>query len=94
MQVGLERTGAQGELRLTLVPAVRQVTIMDLLRHTSEISYEYIGGKWVLKVYSQAHLFNGKFNNNEFAERIAKLPLARQHGTLWRYAISPTCSAA
>ena len=36
MQVGLERTGAQGEPRLKLVPAVRQVTIMDLLRHTSE----------------------------------------------------------
>jgi CubicO group peptidase (beta-lactamase class C family) len=84
MQVGLERTGAHGEPRLKLVPAVRPVTIMDLLRHTSEISYEYIGGKWVLKVYSQAHLFDGKFDNNEFAERIAKLPLARQPGTLWR----------
>src|SRR6516165_5009550 len=85
MQVGLEVTDAQGEPALKLVPAARQVTIMDLLRHTSEISYEYIGGKWVLKVYSQAHLFDGKFDNNEFAERIAKLPLARQPGTLWRY---------
>ena len=85
MQVGLEMTDAQGQPVLKLVPAVRQVTIMDLLRHTSEISYEYIGGKWVLTVYSQAHLFEGKFDNKEFAERIAKLPLARQPGTLWRY---------
>ena len=85
MQVGLERTDVHGEPTLELVPAVRQVTIMDLLRHTSEISYEYIGGPWVLKVYSQAHLFDGKFDNKEFAERIAKLPLARQPGTLWRY---------
>ena len=82
MQVGLERTGAQGEPKLELVPAVRQVTIMDLLRHTSGISYEYIGGKWVQEVYSQANLFDGKFDNNEFAERIAQLPLARQPGTL------------
>src|SRR6266481_4659992 len=57
MQVGLEMTDVRGEPTLQLVPAVRQVTIMDLLRHTSGISYEYIGGKWVLKVYSQAHLF-------------------------------------
>jgi CubicO group peptidase (beta-lactamase class C family) len=85
MQVGLEMTDAQGEATLKLVPATRQVTIMDLLRHTSGISYEYIGGEWVLKAYSQAHLFDGKFDNKEFAGRIAKLPLARQPGTLWRY---------
>src|SRR5689334_14658200 len=85
LQVGQETTDAQGEPTLKLVPAVRQVTIMDLLRHTSEISYRYIGGKWVLKAYSEANLFDGKFDNKEFAERIAKLPLARQPGTLWRY---------
>jgi len=88
MQVGLEMTDAQGEATLKLVPAARQVTIMDLLRHTSGISYEYIGGEWVLKAYSQAHLFDGKFDNKEFAGRIAKLPLARQPGTLWRYGYS------
>jgi CubicO group peptidase (beta-lactamase class C family) len=52
---------------------------------TSEISYGYIGGKWVMKVHSQANLFSGHFDNKEFAERIATVPLARQPGTLWRY---------
>src|SRR3954454_14539294 len=85
MKVGLERTGARGEPVLQLVPANRQLTIRDLLRHTSEISYEYIGGDWVRKVYSNARLFDGRFDNKLFAERIAKLPLARQPGTLWRY---------
>src|SRR6516165_12574293 len=37
MQVGLEMTDGPGEPTLKLVPAVRQITIMDLLRHTSEI---------------------------------------------------------
>ena len=30
-------------------------------------------------------LFDGKYDNKVFAERIARLPLARQPGTLWRY---------
>ena len=88
MMVGLERMDAQGEPILELVPAERQLTIRDLLRHTSEISYEYLGGKWVRAVYSEAHLFEGQFDNKEFAERIAKLPLARQPGTLWWYGYS------
>jgi CubicO group peptidase (beta-lactamase class C family) len=85
MKVGLERTDAQGKPELEFVPAARQLTIKDLLRQTAEISYEYIGGPWVMKAYSEAHIFDGHFDNKEFAERIAKLPLARQPGTLWRY---------
>ena len=61
------------------------MTIMDLLRHTSGISYEYIGATMIEEAYMAAHMFDGKFDNKEFAERIARLPLARQPGTLWRY---------
>ena len=85
MKVGIERTQAGGEPTLDLVPAHRQLTIKDLLLHTSGISYSYIGAEWVMRAYSDARLFDGKFDNREFAERIAKLPLARQPGTLWRY---------
>ena len=61
------------------------ITILDLLRHTSGITYDYIGGRLVKKAYQDAHIFDGHFDNKEFAERIARLPLARQPGTLWRY---------
>lgn len=88
MKVGHERTDAQGETTLELVPAKRQVTIMDLLRQTSGLSYEYIGAEWVMRVYLRAHLFDGHFDNAQFAERIAKLPLVAQPGTLWRYSHS------
>jgi CubicO group peptidase (beta-lactamase class C family) len=70
---------------LKLVPADRPVTIMDLLRHTSGITYDYIGGKLIMKAYSESGLFDGSYNNKVFADRIARLPLARQPGTLWRY---------
>lgn len=88
MKVALERVDAQGKTRLELVPARRQVTIMDLLRHTSGLSYDYIGADWVMRIYSDAHLFEERLDNARFAERIAKLPLVEQPGALWRYSHS------
>ena len=84
-EVGQEAKMANGISELELVPPMLPVTILDLMRHTSGISYSYIGANWVEKIYTDANLFAGKFNNQEFAERIAKLPLSRQPGTLWRY---------
>ncbi|MGY8663085.1 serine hydrolase domain-containing protein [Bradyrhizobium sp. UFLA05-109] len=84
-KVGLEVTNRDGTLALDLVPPIHPVTIQDLMRHTSGISYDYIGGKWVEQAYNDAMIFAGQFDNREFAERIARLPLARQPGTLWRY---------
>ena len=85
VKVGIARPGADGISTLMLVPPVRPVTIMDLMRHTSGITYGYIGGELIEEAYMAAHIFDGHFNNAAFAERIAKLPLARQPGTLWRY---------
>jgi CubicO group peptidase (beta-lactamase class C family) len=84
-KVGVSSLAADGTPFLKLVPLDRPVTIMDLLRHTSGITYDYIGGKLIDKAYSDSGLFDGAYDNKIFAERIAKLPLARQPGTLWRY---------
>jgi CubicO group peptidase (beta-lactamase class C family) len=85
VKVGVESVAADGTPFLQLVPPDRPVTIMDLLRHTSGITYEYIGGKLIMKTYWESGLFDGRYNNKAFADRIARLPLARQPGTLWRY---------
>ncbi|WP_083519278.1 serine hydrolase domain-containing protein [Bradyrhizobium jicamae] len=86
VKVGVASVAADGMTPfLKLVPPDRPVTIEDLLRHTSGITYDYIGGKLIDKAYKDSGLFDGKFDNKRFAERIARLPLARQPGTLWRY---------
>ncbi|TMJ22008.1 MAG: beta-lactamase family protein [Alphaproteobacteria bacterium] len=59
------------------------VTIEDLLLHTSGITYGFYGEGLVKAAYAGIYL--GDFDNAEFAERIAKLPLAEQPRTLWDY---------
>ena len=85
VKVGMDVRNADGTETVKLMPPTHPVTILDLMRHTSGITYDYIGGRWVEKAYQDAHIFAGHFDNKEFAERIARLPLARQPGTLWRY---------
>jgi CubicO group peptidase (beta-lactamase class C family) len=84
IKVVLGKTNAQGKPSLELVLAHRQPTIRDLLLQTSGIAADYVGG-WVTEIYSEAHLFEGNFDNARFAERVSKLPLTRQPGTFWRY---------
>jgi CubicO group peptidase (beta-lactamase class C family) len=85
VKVGVDSKTASGDPVLKLVPPNRPVTVEDLLRQTSGITYDYIGGDLIKKAYSDAHIFEGHFDNKEFAQRVARLPLARQPGTLWRY---------
>src|SRR5262245_32523741 len=85
MKVGVEKRGEDGKVTLSLVPLDRPITIEDLLRHTSGLTYGFYGDSPVPKLYAEADLFNGDLTNAEFAERIARLPLAEQPGTVWDY---------
>ena len=85
VKVGVEKLDPTGELALRLEPVDRPITIEDLLRHTSGLTYGFYGDSPVRKRYASVGLFNGDFDNAEFVGRIAKLPLAEQPGTLWDY---------
>jgi CubicO group peptidase (beta-lactamase class C family) len=84
-KVGVEKKADNGEKVLDLVPLKRPLTIKDLMTQTSGITYGFYGDSMVRKAYANARIYDGDFTNAEFAERIARLPLAEQPGTLWDY---------
>jgi CubicO group peptidase (beta-lactamase class C family) len=83
MKVGIERKDDTGRPVLDLVPLRRPITLEDLLLHTSGITYGFYGEGLVKSAYQGIYL--GDFDNAEFVERLAKLPLAEQPRTLWDY---------
>jgi CubicO group peptidase (beta-lactamase class C family) len=85
VKVGVEKTDDDGKPALALEPLNRAITIEDLLRHTSGLTYGFYGVGTVRKIYANSDMFDGDFDNAEFAERLARLPLAEQPGTRWDY---------
>jgi CubicO group peptidase (beta-lactamase class C family) len=85
VKVGVEKTNEDGSKALELVAPRRPPTVLDLMRHTSGITYGFYGDSLVRKAYAAANIYAGDFDLAEFAERIAKLPLENQPGTLWDY---------
>jgi CubicO group peptidase (beta-lactamase class C family) len=82
-QVGIEKHG-----KLELAPLARPMTIQDLLRHTSGITYEHTGNSMVQQLYTEARLRSRKITNAEHAAMVASLPLICQPGAEWNYSRS------
>lgn len=89
VKVGVEKMDAQGVKSLELVAPRRAMTVQDLMRHTSGLTYGFFGDGMVKKAYQDANVgTGGDITNAEFAERIAKMPLAFQPGSTWDYSNS------
>ncbi|HUN98518.1 MAG TPA: serine hydrolase domain-containing protein [Bradyrhizobium sp.] len=82
-KVGIENNG-----KLDLVPVERPMTIQDLLRHTSGITYDHTGDGLVQQLYKQSRARSRKITNAEHAAIIASLPLVCQPGAEWNYSRS------
>jgi CubicO group peptidase (beta-lactamase class C family) len=88
LKVGVEKTDAAGAKTLELVDSRRDMTIQDLLRHTSGLTYGFFGDSLVKKQYVAANPTGDYPTNAEMVERLGKLPLAYQPGTTWDYSYS------
>ena len=86
--VGVEVAGAAGKPELRLAPARREMTLQDLLRHTSGLTYGQFGDSLVKQAYREANVFDPNQTNAEFISKLAKLPLQNQPGEVWDYSMS------
>jgi CubicO group peptidase (beta-lactamase class C family) len=68
--------------------ADRPITIQDLLRHTSGLTYEFRGDTPIHEAYTKARIARLKQTNADQAEELAGLPLLHQPGTVWEYSRS------
>jgi CubicO group peptidase (beta-lactamase class C family) len=75
-----------------LVNAEREITIHDLLTHTSGISYRLMNKPFVGKMYVKAGVSDGLVETpgtiGDNVRKLAKLPLVCQPGTAWEYGLN------
>jgi CubicO group peptidase (beta-lactamase class C family) len=93
MKVATETTDAQGRRVASTVPANREITIQDLLRHTSGITYG-TGNSAAEQAMTKAGIgiqlgadkpLSARMTDQQLVEEIGKLPLMFQPGTSWEY---------
>jgi CubicO group peptidase (beta-lactamase class C family) len=76
----------------TTVPAKREITIRDLLTHTSGIEYAQIGSPKMKAIYAKAGIPAGfvadKILLGDAINKLGKLPLLHQPGERWTYGMN------
>ena len=77
MSVGAERKEAS-----------RTMTVQDLLRHTSGLTYPMFGDSPVHMIWRDADLQSENQTNGELVGKLGKLPLLFEPGTTWEYSMS------
>jgi CubicO group peptidase (beta-lactamase class C family) len=71
------------------VPARRAITILDLMRHTSGLTYGGRGTTAVHPLYpASSNAAGASLDSRAFLERLAAAPLLYQPGTVWDYGLS------
>src|ERR1700693_3028004 len=65
----------------------RPMTVQDLMRHTSGLTYGLFGNSPVDQMYRKANIFASK-SLAEMVKTIATMPLLHQPGEAWEYSVS------
>jgi CubicO group peptidase (beta-lactamase class C family) len=87
MKVGIEKIEG-GKPTLELTDPKREMTVQDLMRHTSGLIYGTRGKSLVNAAYIDAQIGNRDFSTEEFVSKLSKLPLRFSPGDRWEYGVS------
>jgi CubicO group peptidase (beta-lactamase class C family) len=87
MKVGTEKV-AEGRTVLHLSDPERAMTVQDLLRHTSGLTYGAVGANQLKQSYLDLNVNDRNQTTAEMADKLAKLSLVYQPGTTWEYSMS------
>jgi CubicO group peptidase (beta-lactamase class C family) len=82
------KVGVANGDKLDLKPLKRPVTIQDLMRHTSGLTYGFTGASPVQKLVKAGDVMKSSRTLAENVEAIATLPLMHQPGEVWEYSTS------
>jgi CubicO group peptidase (beta-lactamase class C family) len=89
IQVGVISKDENGEDLVTMVPPKTVMTIKNLATHTSGISSMLFPTPGIRELYIQAGMNNtAGLTLAELCEKLAKLPLVEDPGTMYRYGMS------
>jgi CubicO group peptidase (beta-lactamase class C family) len=89
MKVAVDKKDAETGKRIYyVVPAEREITIRDLLRHTSGLNYAGPRDEKGELVYPKLGANRNDITIEEAVKRMAKAPLVHQPGTVWDYSLS------
>jgi CubicO group peptidase (beta-lactamase class C family) len=97
VQVSVPKVDAAfAKIGYALVPAEREMTVQDLLRHTAGLAYgEITQNAPVKEAYAKAGVYKTGIDFDardltpaQEVERIAQAPLAHQPGTVWEYSLA------
>jgi len=82
------RVGVPSGDRLDLQPLKRPITVQDLMRHTSGLTYGFTGVSPVQALVKAANVADRNRTLAENIEALAALPLMHQPGEAWEYSLS------